>query len=128
MASSASATSAPAWSLAGLVAIAIEVETDPGTFVDTAEDPPISFPTWKLAVKRHVNVPALGGTCCTLGEGETFRIKVSPLAGPIICRITVDGNRACARMLCARALPARSACDAVARPRPGAAQETHAVL
>ncbi len=74
-----------------MVDVSLEVLT-PTCWIDTTENPPLIFPTWSLECTRHVLVNSLGGLVCTLGEGETFRIKIVPLAGPICCRTHVDGN------------------------------------
>ena len=95
MASSSSSSSALAsaspWGVPGRVAFSIEVQLADGSFVDTRANPPNVFKDW-FDVQRHVHVQLLGGTVCTLNEDEVFRIRVTPLAGPVICRIQVDGN------------------------------------
>ena len=81
-----------AWSIPGIVEISIEVLT-PSGWVDTNANPPLIYPTWKCPCTRHVLVESLGGLVCTLGEGETFRIKITPKGNsPICCKIHVDGN------------------------------------
>ena len=90
--SSSSSTTASPWGVPGCVSFSIEVQLADGSFVDTRTNPPIVFKDWSLDVQRHVYVQLLGGTVCTLNENEVFRIRVTPLAGPVICRIQVDGN------------------------------------